>query len=88
MITRRIFNEAIALVKEHFEVEDNQSDIPLAPKVLIQRLLGKMGTIILLTDRIDEEALSQCHELEIISNVAVGYNIMKRCLNSRGSGTL
>jgi len=74
LITRKIFDEVVAFVKEHFEVEDNQSDAPFSPDQLIRRLQGKAGVITLLTDRIDEPLLSQCLHLKIVSNVAVGYN--------------
>ncbi len=74
LISRKIFDEAIAMAKKYFAVEDNQDDIPLAPHELVQRLQGKSGAIILLTDRIDEDVLSQCPDLKIICNVAVGYN--------------
>jgi len=74
LITRKIFDEVIAFIKQHFEVEDNQSDVPFSSKELIQRLQDKMGAIILLTDRIDDDLLSHCPKLKIISNVAVGYN--------------
>jgi lactate dehydrogenase-like 2-hydroxyacid dehydrogenase len=74
LITRKIFDEAIAIVRQHFEVEDNQNDIPFSPEELIKRLQGKAGAITLLTDRIDEDVLSKCPELKIVSNVAVGYN--------------
>jgi lactate dehydrogenase-like 2-hydroxyacid dehydrogenase len=74
LITRKIFDEAIAIVRQHFEVEDNQNDIPFSPEELIKRLQGKAGAIILLTDRIDEVLLSQCPDLRIVSNIAVGYN--------------
>jgi len=74
LISQKIFDEVVAMVKQHFEVDWNQSETPLSPSVLIQRLRDKMGAIILLTDRIDEEVLSKCSELKIVSNVAVGYN--------------
>ncbi|MGQ9647151.1 MAG: 2-hydroxyacid dehydrogenase [Thermodesulfobacteriota bacterium] len=74
LITRRIFDEVIATVSEHFEVEDNQKDVPFSPEELVRKLQNKAGAIILLTDRIDEALLSQCPELRIVSNVAVGYN--------------
>lgn len=74
LITRKIFDEVVAFVKEHFEVEDNQGDSPLSPPELIRRLQGKAGAIILLTDQISEALLSQCAGLKIVSNVAVGYN--------------
>jgi len=74
LITRKIFDEVIAFVRNHFEVDDNQSDIPFPPDTLVQRLQKKAGAIILLTDRIDEAVLSQCPDLKIVSNIAVGYN--------------
>jgi D-3-phosphoglycerate dehydrogenase len=74
LISQKIFDEVVAMVRQHFEVDWNQSETPLSPSVLIQRLRDKMGAIILLTDRIDEEVLSKCSELKIVSNVAVGYN--------------
>lgn len=74
MITRKIFDEVIGMVKQHFEVEDNQNDVPFSPWELIQRLQDKVGAIVLLTDRIDDALLSRCPELKIVSNVAVGYN--------------
>jgi lactate dehydrogenase-like 2-hydroxyacid dehydrogenase len=74
LITRKIFDEAIAIIKKHFDMEDNQRDVAFSPEELIRRLQGKAGTIILLTDRIDEAVLSQCPDLKIVSNIAVGYN--------------
>jgi len=74
LITRKIFDEVIGMVKQHFEVEDNQNDVPFSPWELIQRLQDKVGAIVLLTDRIDDALLSRCPELKIVSNVAVGYN--------------
>jgi lactate dehydrogenase-like 2-hydroxyacid dehydrogenase len=74
LITRKIFDEVIAFVKNHFEVDDNQSDILFPQDILVKRLQKKAGAIILLTDRIDEAVLSQCLDLKIVSNIAVGYN--------------
>ena len=74
LITRKIFDEAVALVREHFEVEDNQRDRPFSPGLLIKKLKDKAGAILLLTDRIDEAVLSKCPDLRIVSNIAVGYN--------------
>jgi lactate dehydrogenase-like 2-hydroxyacid dehydrogenase len=74
LISQRIFDEAVDMVRQHFEVDWNKSETPLAPSVLLQRLRDKVGAIILLTDRIDEEILSHCPDLKVVSNVAVGYN--------------
>ena len=74
LITQKIFDEAVALVREHFEVDYNASETPLPPSLLAKRLQEKKGAITLLTDQIDESLLSQCPELKIVSSVAVGYN--------------
>jgi len=74
LISQKIFDEAVAVVKENFEVEENKTDTPLPTNVLIQKLQYKVGAIILLTDQIYDNVLSQCHDLKIICNVAVGYN--------------
>jgi len=74
LISRKIFDEVLAIIKEHFEVEVNQSDTLLSPEMLIKKLQGKAGAIILLTERIDEDVLSHCPELKIVSNIAVGYD--------------
>ena len=74
LITRKVFDEVIAFVRDQVEVDDNQSDIPFPPDTLVKRLQKKAGAIILLTDRIDEAVLSQCSDLRIVSNIAVGYN--------------
>jgi glyoxylate reductase len=73
-ISQKIFDEVVAIVKKDFEVEENQTDILLPTNVLIQKLQGKVGAIILLTDQIDESILSKCPDLKIICNLAVGYN--------------
>ncbi len=74
LISRRVFTETVTFVKEHSEVEYNETDVSYPPDVLIQKLRDKTGAIILLTDRIDEAVLSQCPDLKIVSNIAVGYN--------------
>jgi lactate dehydrogenase-like 2-hydroxyacid dehydrogenase len=74
LITRKIFDEVVAGIQQHFEVETNQSDTALSPAVLIKKLQGKMGAIILVTERIDDNLLSHCPQLKIICNVAVGYD--------------
>jgi len=74
LISQKIFDEVVRRVQEHFEVDFNPSETPLSPLELRERLKDKEGAIILLTDRIDEELLSSCPRLRILSNVAVGYD--------------
>jgi lactate dehydrogenase-like 2-hydroxyacid dehydrogenase len=74
LVTRKVFDEALNLLGKHFDVEANQRDIPFTPAQLAKKLQGKAGAITLLTDTIDERLLSQCPDLKIVSNVAVGFN--------------
>jgi len=74
LVTRKVFDEAVNLLAKHFDVETNQRDTPVTPVQLVRRLQGKAGAVSLLTESIDERLLSQCPELKIVCNVAVGYN--------------
>ncbi len=74
LISQKIFDEVLTILKEQFDVDGNPLEVPLPPVQLRERLKDKEGAIILLTDRIDEELLTHCPKLRILSNVAVGYN--------------
>lgn len=37
LITQKIFDEAIETIKQHFDVEENQSDFALSPQLLKQK---------------------------------------------------
>ena len=74
LITRKIFDEVLGMVKQYFEVEENPSDVPFSKQILIEKLQGKTGVITRLTDQIDENILLNCQGIKIVSNIAVGYN--------------
>jgi lactate dehydrogenase-like 2-hydroxyacid dehydrogenase len=74
LVSRQVFDEALALLSKSFEVESNQRDVPFTPIQLVKKLQGKSGAIVLLTDMIDDRLLAQCPDLKVVCNVAVGYN--------------
>ena len=74
LVTRKIFDESLAVLAESCEVESNQRDVPLAPAQLLKKLKGKDGVICLLTDVMSDAVLARNPQLKIVSNVAVGYN--------------
>jgi glyoxylate reductase len=74
LVTRKVFDETLMLLNKHFDVESNQRDVPFSPTQLAKKLQGKAGAITLLTDTIDERLLSQCPDLKIVCNLAVGFN--------------
>jgi gluconate 2-dehydrogenase len=73
-VTRKVFPEILELLREHFEVADNQADTPLAPDALAAHLRGRQGALTQIVDPIDDALLQRCPELKAVCNIAVGYN--------------
>ncbi len=74
LVTREVFDETLAYLAQHCEVEANQQDTAFGPDALAQRLAGKDGVMCCLTDRIDAGLLAACPQLKAAANIAVGYN--------------
>ncbi len=74
LVARAVFDEVIARLAQHFDVEDNQSDASWTKAELIERLRDKAGVFTTGSDRIDAGVLAQCPQLRICANMAVGYN--------------
>jgi len=74
LITRGVFEEVAAGLAGKFEVEHNSADQPWGPEELARHLQGKHGALATVMDRFDEALLARCPDLQVISNIAVGYN--------------
>jgi gluconate 2-dehydrogenase len=74
LVTREVFDETIAYLEQHCEVESNQADVALDPERLKMRIADKQGLMCALTDRVDAAVLDAAHELKVAANIAVGYN--------------
>ena len=74
LIARAVFPEVVARLREHVDVETNDSDAPFSPAQLIERLQGKQGVMTTGSERIDAALLAACPQLRIAANIAVGYN--------------
>jgi gluconate 2-dehydrogenase len=74
LVTRAVFPETIAKLKQHFEVEANTDDSDWSSDELIRRLQGKQGAFTTGSVKIDETVLAACPDLKICANMAVGYN--------------
>ena len=74
LVTREVFDETLAYLSQHCEVEANQQDVAFSPDALAQRLAGKDGVMCCLTDRIDAGLLAACPQFKVVANIAVGYN--------------
>jgi len=74
LVTREVFDETLAFLAQHVEVESNQQDAAFAPDVLAQKLADKEGVMCALTDRVDAALVGRCPRLKAVANIAVGYN--------------
>jgi gluconate 2-dehydrogenase len=74
LVTREVFPETLDYLARHFDVEANPSDTPFTPVQLAERLAGKDGALITLTERIDAALLERCPKLRAVCNIAVGFN--------------
>lgn len=74
-ITRRIPEEAIKLLQEHFNVEINPQDRVLTREELIQNVKGKDAVLCVITDSVDKEVFEAAGaKCKIFANYGVGYN--------------
>ncbi|CAN5506292.1 D-glycerate dehydrogenase [soil metagenome] len=74
LVSRVIFPEVLARLKEEFDVDASTAAAPLARAELVARLQGCRGVITTGSERIDAELIAQCPELRAVCNMAVGYN--------------
>jgi lactate dehydrogenase-like 2-hydroxyacid dehydrogenase len=74
LITKRIYPEAVDLLKQHAEVDYVDSDEGLSAEELSRRLQGKQAVISQLTDRFDAAVIEKLDGVRSISNVAVGFD--------------
>lgn len=74
LVARQVFPEVVDKLRQHFDVDTNEDDAPLAPARLIERLQGKVGVITTGSERVDAALIAACPQLRIVANIAVGYN--------------
>jgi glyoxylate/hydroxypyruvate/2-ketogluconate reductase len=74
LVARAVFEQVLARLSEHFDVESNQADVIWSRDEFIQKLQGKAGVLTTGGERIDAAVLAACPHLKICANMAVGYN--------------
>ncbi|MGE5569261.1 MAG: 2-hydroxyacid dehydrogenase [Rhodospirillales bacterium] len=74
LVTKRIFPEAIELLRRHAAVEYIDSDDGLPPEELLRRSCGKQGIVSQLTDKLTGERLAKLQGVRVIAHVGVGYD--------------
>lgn len=74
LITGRLPEEVVAVIKKEHLVEAHGEDRPMERKRLLDLVRDKDGLLCMITDRIDEELLNRAAHLKMIANLAVGYD--------------
>ncbi len=74
LVTKRIFPEAIELLKQHAEVDYAGTDDGLPPEELDRRVVGKQAVVSQLTDKFDEARINRLEGVKVLANVAVGFD--------------
>ncbi len=74
LITRRVPQECLALLKPHFDVDHFNRDVAIPRTMLLQRVKNKEGLLCLLTDKIDPQLLKAAPNLKAVSTFSVGYD--------------
>lgn len=74
LVTRRLPDRAMDMVRLWSDVELNPYDRPMTRDELISAMRGKDGLLCLLTDVIDAEVMDASDSLRVIANYAVGFN--------------
>lgn len=73
-ITRQMPPEIVSRIQEIADVEMWGGDSPVPREILLDKAKKADGLYVMLTDRIDEELLSQAERLQVVSTMAVGYD--------------
>lgn len=85
LVTKRVFPEAVELLRRDFNVDYNDTDRVLSADELIRRARGAAAVVSQLTDRLGADVIAQLDGVRVIANVAVGYdNIDVAAATARG----
>ncbi len=74
VVTRRIPENGLVLLKRHFTVDLNKLDRDLNQRELLKKLDGAFGVVAMLSNRFDRDVISELKTVRVISDFAVGYN--------------
>lgn len=74
LITRRIPEEALSLLRPHFELDHYNKDTAIPRKLLLQRIKDKEGALVILTEKINQELLDAAPKLRCVSTYSVGFD--------------
>ncbi len=74
LVTKRVYPEAIELLRGHFEVDYEGTDDGLTASALLTRALGCQAVMSQLVDKLSAPVIAQLSGVRILANVAVGFD--------------
>ncbi len=74
LVTKRIYPEAIDYLKQHCEVDYEETDTVLGAPELLARAQGKDGIVAQLGDKFTDAVIERLQGIKVIANVAVGFD--------------
>ncbi|MFC1884617.1 2-hydroxyacid dehydrogenase [Thermodesulfobacteriota bacterium] len=74
LITGKIPDEGVDIVRKEFEVTINKKDKPMERKSLLELIEDKDGLLCMVSDKIDDELLNHAPRLRMIASYAVGFD--------------
>jgi lactate dehydrogenase-like 2-hydroxyacid dehydrogenase len=74
LVTKRVYPQAIEYLREHAEVDYNDSSDGYSPAELLDRLKDKAAVVSQLTDKFTAAVMDASPALKVIANVAVGFD--------------
>jgi glyoxylate reductase len=84
-VTRQIPETTLTLLRPHGELTVWEHDEPVPREILLQEIHETDALLCMVSERIDEDLLSHAPRLQIVANMAVGYdNVDVPALTRRG----
>jgi lactate dehydrogenase-like 2-hydroxyacid dehydrogenase len=74
LVTKRVYPEAVDLLRRSFEVDYEGTDAGLTTSELVERSRGCQAVVSQLTDKLGADTIAQLQGVKVIANVAVGYD--------------
>ena len=74
LVAKPIFPQVLERLKAHFQVIDNQANVPWTFETWTQALSGCDAAITTSADVINEAVLAHCKQLKMCANMIVGFN--------------
>ncbi|MGB7424569.1 MAG: D-glycerate dehydrogenase, partial [Ornithinimicrobium sp.] len=75
VLTGRVPEPAVATLRSLHDVDLHDADQPISRAALLEKVRGADALVTLLTEKVDAEVLDAAGpQLQVVANVAVGYN--------------